>query len=51
MSNQADATQQTTTDPAANNPSADNNQDVISQFFSGKVIQRPRVRWIFARGM
>ncbi|HBI48340.1 MAG TPA: GTPase Era, partial [Moraxellaceae bacterium] len=36
MSNQTDATQQTTTDPAANNPSADNNQDVISQFFSGQ---------------
>ena len=36
MSNQADASQQTTTDPAVDNPSADNNQDVISQFFSGQ---------------
>ena len=41
MSNQTDATQQTTTDPAANNPSADNNQDVISQFFSGQSESAP----------
>ena len=41
MSNQADATQQTTTDPAVDNPSADNNQDVISQFFSGQSESAP----------
>ena len=41
MSNQADASQQTTTDPAVDNPSADNNQDVISQFFSGQSESAP----------
>lgn len=41
MSNQADATQQTTTDPAVDNPSADNNHDVISQFFSGQSDSAP----------
>lgn len=41
MSNQADATQQTTTDPAVDNPSADNNHDVISQFFSGQSESAP----------
>ena len=50
MSNQADATQQTTPDPAVDNPSADNNQDVISQFFSGQSESAPACAVDFRTG-